>query len=189
MIDRPILLLDLDGVIVDLPGGIRKEYKELTGDDLGPMDSFRFEDSWPEAPKGIFDDIMHKQGFFRNLMPEPGAIEALKIIEKMEVDFFICTAPKRNSTYCVGEKWEWVQHYLGNTWTDKFIACHEKTLVYGDILLDDEPNKDGLVDPQWLHVIFDQTYNRDVAAWRPRVNWYTWPEIFLYWKEHVEKGT
>lgn len=177
-----ILLIDMDGVLVDFVGGVIKEYERKTGTVLEYPTEFRFEDAW----KGVADmdainDIMLQKDFFLNLEPMPGAIEACRMMEKMpSIDFHLCTAPKRGSTYCVGEKWEWIKHYLGQNWTDNFAAIYDKTLVHGDILLDDHPDQRGRMTPEWVQVLYDHPYNRDGLASRmPRITWDNWPDMFL----------
>jgi 5'-nucleotidase len=51
----------------------------------------------------------------------------------------------------------------------------DKTLVQGDVLIDDKPVVGGISIPQWRRVLFDQPYNRSVPG--PRVQWENWREI------------
>jgi 5'-nucleotidase len=55
------------------------------------------------------------------------------------------------------------------------ILTRDKTLVRGDILVDDKPTIAGLATPLWRHILFDQPYNRHFPTLR--LNWFTWREI------------
>ena len=51
------------------------------------------------------------------------------------------------------------------SWVDRIILTRDKTLVRGDILLDDAPlAKGSSLEPVWEHVYFDQPYNRPGAS-------------------------
>ena len=52
---------------------------------------------------------------------------------------FICTAPILASPYCAQEKLNWIRKHLGDKWLDKVILCQDKTMVAGDLLIDDKP--------------------------------------------------
>lgn len=179
----------MDGVIVDFVNGWINSYEEKTGVKLEYPDEFLLERNYsglagfkPE----LVNEIMLEKDFFLNLDPMPGAINALRILEKMPgVEAKICTAPKKGSIHCLGEKWEWTDYHLGKFWTDRFIGAYDKTLIYGDILLDDEPYKEGIVEPDWLHILYDHPYNRDID--KLRVTWENWPQLFLDYSQQLEK--
>ena len=40
-------------------------------------------------------------------------------------------------------QFEWVQEHLGQDWTGRMIVTKDKTMAYGDILIDDRPNVTG----------------------------------------------
>ncbi len=67
------------------------------------------------------------------------AIQSINEMEDMGLKVYICTAPLLTSRFCVQEKFEWVRRYLGEKWLDKIIMCQDKSLVRGDILIDDKP--------------------------------------------------
>ena len=75
--------------------------------------------------------------------------------------------------------------HLGKSWVDRIILTRDKTLVRGDILLDDAPQAKGSsLEPVWEHVYFDQPYNRpgvsDADPSRRRlVAWKDWRSLSL----------
>jgi 5'(3')-deoxyribonucleotidase len=75
-------------------------------------------------------------GFFANLEPIPGAIEAYKTLEK-SYDVFILTAPSYLNPLCYTEKRVWVEKHLGLETTPNLIICQRKEFLMGDYLIDD----------------------------------------------------
>jgi hypothetical protein len=49
------------------------------------------------------------------------------------------------------------------------ILTRDKTLVRGDVLVDDKPEIGGLATPHWRHLLYDQPYNRNSPG--PRMSW------------------
>ena len=80
-------------------------------------------------------EAKHVRGFFRNLKPMPGAIEAYNILDKHFKVYLLTTAPWSNPYACV-EKFEWVKEYLPNAYKNLIIS-HHKELNMGDYLIDD----------------------------------------------------
>jgi 5'-nucleotidase len=57
------------------------------------------------------------------------------------------------------------------------IVTRDKTLVYGDVLVDDNPAIVGAHTPAWTHVVYDQPYNRTIDG--PRMTWTDWRDVLL----------
>ena len=77
-------------------------------------------------------------GFFRKLHPIPGAawfMEAMSV----EHDVWIATRPSVLNPLCYSEKREWVEKHLGEHWCHKLIIIPDKSLLKGDLLIDDQP--------------------------------------------------
>jgi 5'-nucleotidase len=90
---------------------------------------------------------------------------------------YICTSPLHHYDNCVLEKFEWVEQHLGREFTSRLILSRDKTLVHGDVLVDDNPSVTGVRTPTWRHVVFHQNYNRTVMG--PRMTWQSWREVLL----------
>ena len=80
--------------------------------------------------------IMKEKGFFLSLEPIDGAIDTVKRLSKKH-DIWFCSKPHSEYKNCVLEKYMWIEKYFGKEWTKKIILTHSKSLVYGDILIDD----------------------------------------------------
>ncbi|WP_455003872.1 5' nucleotidase, NT5C type, partial [Cardiobacterium hominis] len=70
----------------------------------------------------------------------------------------------------VGEKIAWVEEHLGFDWTARVMLTKDKTLVRGDILIDDKPEISGSLSPVWQHWLYDAPYNRHINTPR-RIRW------------------
>lgn len=111
-----ILYIDMDGTLVDFEAGIpgvTKQQKERYGEE--------------------YDDI---PGFFDELPPVEGSIEAYhRLAEKYET-FILSTAPWNNHT-AWSAKNLWVRRHLPEVAHKRLILSHHKNLVQGDYLIDD----------------------------------------------------
>ena len=86
----------------------------------------------------------------------------------------VCTAPLTQYRYCVPEKYEWVERHLGADFIRNVVIAKDKTLVRGDVLIDDRPEITGHLAPAWRPLVYDQPYNR--ARGGPRMTWANWRE-------------
>ena len=74
-------------------------------------------------------------------------------------------------------KISWIIKHFGEKWVERMILTRDKTLVYGDILIDDKPKITGLqTHPNFLHVFFDQPFNHNVDNYRI-TQWSKWPLV------------
>lgn len=79
-----------------------------------------------------------RPGFFQDLEPLPGAIEAVKsLIDDDRYDVYILTAPSYMNPYCYMDKRIWIEKYFGIDFCKRLIICYYKNLLDGDILIDD----------------------------------------------------
>jgi 5'-nucleotidase len=92
------------------------------------------------------------------------------------MDVRICSSPLSQFENCVAEKYLWVERHLGREATNRLILTKDKTLVHGDLLIDDKPAIEGAMKPRWKHILFDAPYNREVAD-RPRITWKNWRSV------------
>ena len=68
------------------------------------------------------------------------------------------------SAFCAAEKYAWVERHLGAEWKGRILITSDKTLVRGDVLIDDKPLITGAeASPAWAHLLFDAPYNRPEA--------------------------
>lgn len=177
------MLIDQDGVLANYPKSLLEIWRMQHPQKFWlPLSDARQHDTameYPEEYRGMLESITLRKGFFRGLSPIEGAKEALETLLDMGHDVRICTSPKRNYQNCVAEKFEWVEDHLGVAWTERIILTRDKTLVHGDMLIDDKPNVTGVCTPTWKHILYDQPYNRHLTQ-QPRLTWANWKEVILW---------
>jgi len=176
-----IILLDMDGVLADFETGFVEGWRaRFPG--VPPLDPalrrhFNITDDYPPEQRSMVVDVYGAEGFFLHLAPVAGAIEGVRALEAMGHDIRFCSSPLRRYRHCVGEKYAWIDHYFGLDFVERLILTRDKTLVRGDVLIDDKPEITGAVAPAWRRIVFDQPYNRGVRA--PRMTWANWREVLL----------
>ena len=105
---KKIVYVDLDGVLAD----------------------------YDQAKIGTTEEDRRQKGFFENLSPIEGAIEAFKKLSEKYETYFLSTAPWTN-LHAPSEKRIWVEKHLGEYAFKKLILTHNKSLLKGDYLIDD----------------------------------------------------
>jgi len=152
----PMILIDMDGVVVDWDAGFKKVWGNRP---MRERIHYEMEECVPVEYAEEVKRVYSEQGFFLNLPPMSGAIVALNEIASRGYIVHLCTRPVL-SPYCVQEKYEWVRKHLGEEWMTRIITTNDKTVCRGTLLIDDHPNIRGSRFPSWRQVIFDQPYNR-----------------------------
>lgn len=174
-----VILVDMDGVIVDFEEGFlrgwRKRYPKLQFVPLERRKTQKIKDNYPAEYSSKIEDIYNKPGFYKTLKAIPQAVEALTIMQQLVGDVFICSTPLSKNPKNMQERYDWIRRYLGEFWTRRLILTSDKTLIRGDILIDDWV-RTGLYQPVWELVLFDQPYNKGENNKR-RLNWSNWKEV------------
>lgn len=129
-------------------------------------------------------------GFFLGLEPLPGALDAVRAMDALpDTEVFICTSPLLKYQHCVGEKYQWVEKHLGPRFVERIILTRDKTVVSGDLLIDDKDTIRGQEEtPSWEHILFTCCHNQhlDLPPTRRRLS--SWSDN---WREIVDskRGT
>lgn len=175
-----LILLDQDGVLADFEHAFIAAWRERHPD-IAPIEfearkSFHILEDYPEDLRAKAEAIYTAPGFIRNLPPVPGAIDAVRELMALGMDVRICSSPLRQYDNNVLEKYQWIEQHLGRAATERLILTRDKTLVQGDLLIDDRPRIEGAVRPRWQHVIYDAPYNRHETG-RLRLTWASWRNV------------
>lgn len=120
---QELLFIDMDGVLVDFYRGVRDHYPDF--------------DSYPQdRQREITSELSARSGFFTQLQPIPGALEAFRTLSAL-YDTYILSTPDWNGVNSWTEKRIWVEQYLGQAAHKRLILTHNKGLFTGRALIDD----------------------------------------------------
>lgn len=175
-----IVLIDLDGVEADWGYGydVLAKYRKLHEEGGVPYaERPRWDlcEGLTERGVAINSWIMEQSGFYYTLPPIAGAIEATKrIIEAGHSVWFVSTPHPHNRT-CASDKYDWVEEHFGFDYRRRTILTDDKTLVMGDVLIDDRPLIEGEnPNPTWKHLCFGEYgYSSTTQSERAK----TWDDV------------
>lgn len=181
---KPVtILVDMDNVIADQLGGfyriLAKEYPHIVLPSRESLTEFDIELNFPNEHRELIRSLRLREGFFRNLAVMEGVREGLARLSEAVENVRIVTAPTWRWRHCVPEKYAWIEEHLGRDWCGKIILTRDKTLIQGDVLIDDAPTVSGICVPTWARVLYDQPYNRNIDL--PRGTWDTMRTILGAW--------
>lgn len=175
-----LILVDQDGPLASFERGFLEGWRAQFPDEpyipLEQRTTFYPREQYPKELREKVESIYFAPGFYLNLPPTNGAIEAIKEMVALGHGVKICTSPLDRYEDCVLEKYQWVERHLGRDFTKKIIITKDKTFVRGDILINDKPEVTGILEPTWKHIIFDYPFNRHVRE-RTRIDWSNWKEV------------
>ena len=133
--ERPRILIDMDGVIADFAK--KRDEMKSKGSKLKDNE---------------FEDI---PGFFIDLKVIPGAIEAFNRLYKFFDIYIVSTAPWGNDS-ANSDKKIWLVNNFGPKIKKRLILTHNKALIIGDYIIDDR-TKNGVVLSAAEHIHFGST--------------------------------
>jgi 5'-nucleotidase len=171
-----IILIDMDEVIANYSLSIKNFMKPY----IGHIE--KENELWPYINKNLNHEHIKtctSPGFFRNLMVVPGAIEAVRSIKDEGYNIKFCSTPQVNST-SHSEKCDWIAEKFGIDMASNLILTHDKTLIRGDILIDDKVNIKGLKpNTEFTHILFRTPYNEHAKPEHQLNDWYDdWKTLF-----------
>jgi 5'-nucleotidase len=183
---KPIFLIDMDSITVDMTPTWLKIYHERTGEKL----LRKHHTEWAfgkiaKYPKEL-NAIYEEDGFFANLPPMPNAPEYItKLLEK-KVDVIFLTQLPRRSDFAAKDKRLWIEKHIPKFDQRNVIFAHRKHIVCGDLLFDDNPIHlrmwKEFHDFQALTATIDYPYNKDspfkLADWRFKVKSRAWKDFY-----------
>lgn len=113
---KKIVYVDMDGVVADF-------------DKAFPLVA---EKTWVEGCEKKVPE-----GFFLNLEPIDGAVEALHKLSALGYDLYFLSTPQWSNPDCWKEKRLWVEKHFGELMFKRLILTHNKGLLKGSYLIDD----------------------------------------------------
>jgi 5'-nucleotidase len=177
-----VVLVDQDGVLADFDGEFLRRWRDNNPEyaflPLSERSNFYIYQDYPNELMQEVELIYNSPGFIASLPPIPGGLESIIEMKKAGYNVKICTAQIPGNHVCLIEKQDWIARNLGEKWLEDLIISNDKTLIYGDILIDDKPEIKGMRIPTWEHVVFDAPYNRYVQGKRRLSGWQDWNLLF-----------
>jgi 5'(3')-deoxyribonucleotidase len=117
---KELIFIDMDGVLADA-----EKKMQIWSSKLGLTTTELFKKK-----------LYHMPGFYADLPPVDGAVEAFEILSK-RFEVYILTAPSWENPSCYTDKRLWVEKYLGKSAYKRLIISNDKSLFTGRALIDD----------------------------------------------------
>lgn len=189
------ILWDMDAVSADwdlgLKNGLIQKFPGFSFKEPQDREHWWYSKNHPEHLRAEIDAVAFVPGFFENLAVKEGAMEAMKWALKQGFSISICTSPlwTKDETIvarCISEKVRWLSRHVGSFATlfrpdadVQVVFAHDKTLMHGDVLIDDNPEISGKMVPSWKQLLFDEDYLFSKHLTLPRINWSNYKEVLM----------
>ena len=119
--NKKIIYIDMDGVLVDLNSEIKNWFN-----------------NHPHLIEKFKNCPDHIPGIFRNPAPIEGAIEAVKkLAESGKYELYIATSAPWGNPQSLTDKRYWIENHFGELFHKKLVTTHRKDMLLGDYLIDD----------------------------------------------------
>jgi 5'(3')-deoxyribonucleotidase len=136
---KPIILLDMDGICVDMTPTWLKIHYERTGEKLLTKNQSHWAFGRLSKYPRKLNKIYEEDGFFANLPPIANSPEYISKFLEKKADVIFLTQLPRKSEFAAKDKRAWVEKFLPKFDQRNIIFAHRKALVNGDVLFDDNP--------------------------------------------------
>lgn len=164
MIERPIILVDMDDTTVETinywTALLNKEHN-LSPRTHGPLPDIK---TWyPELTAEQVYEPLRAPGFFRNLKPREGALDTIREWLNAGFDVRFASVVYPDCPFGYADKLVWIDKHIPEMSNRTIIfSSHDKTLLYGTVLIDDHPTH--IKDAAWpLPICMAQSWNTSVS--------------------------
>ena len=167
---RPIILLDLDAVLFDFHGALHDHVariaQEMSFENTLPQefDTWALFNGHKETDEAISRSL-NSPGFFGDMPVMPGAVEAVAFLREY-AEVFFCSTPFHTNPTCAEEKSYAVNKHFGKGSGQRLILTSDKTVISGEVLVDDRPDVKGVLSHyhDWTQVFFTHKYNSHIEG-------------------------
>lgn len=176
--DKPILLLDMDGPLANFDKAFydfvrRSRFTlELDGLDDPRRQRFMTQNMPIDSERQYARRHVDSTRWFLELPVTDGALDGVPILME-HFDVWVCTKPLEANVNCRDDKARWLRLWFPQL-EPKLIIAPTKSMVHGDILLDDAPKFDCMEIATWEPVLFPDVFNvQPGCGWEHLPRW-TW---------------
>lgn len=161
-----IILVDMDNVGADFIGKVlrvwKEDYPHIPAPDRQQIEHYEIGHGLDEDAKKLIRQIWHRQNFYLDLDLEPDVTVAIREMSEAGLDVVFCSAPVISppETTCHSNKVNWIYEHFGLKMASDCALLADKTMIRGDVLIDDKPTIHGRCRPFWEHVYYDAPWNR-----------------------------
>lgn len=179
--EAPLILLDQDGPLADFDAAIHGVLADL-GHDPAELVATEWDYSRDvERHFGIdavlaLDEARLSAAFFRHLTVTEGAQEGVSRLLEAGCRVAVCTAPSLANPTCASDKLAWIEEHFPAL-AERVIITVDKTLVHGDLLVDDKPVVTGSMRPSWSHLRFASKGTEHLDDGWEISGWHEWEAI------------
>jgi 5'(3')-deoxyribonucleotidase len=178
---KPFILVDMDGTTINIDAPFRETLVEIAPH-IKPVvfediTDYHMERLYPPEAQQYLHQVWITPGLFARAKPFPGAIEALAEMSE-GVNMFICSTPRWDNPTCIADKRASIFKYFGREWLEnrRLYLVDDKTMIFGQYLIDDKSEIKGARFPFWEHILYDRPWNQHVQGKR-RMTWQNWREV------------
>lgn len=180
----PIILTDMDGVLYEWGAQLNRVLQML--DPSFPIVPDRYRTgfghlSGPNANTTVLKWALEHPHLYTHGTMTPSADAALAIMRDIGLDVLLCTTPAWKNPAAYNGKRDFAVDNFGDWVGEALVFTHDKTLVFGDVIIDDKPGITGRHTPSWDHIVFDRSYNEGYDTGHRIHGWhgYGWLEALL----------
>lgn len=167
---QPTILVDVDEVVADLLGTWLHRYNvkyddRLAREDITEWDLTEFVK--PECGDKIYE-FLGDYFIYDDVPPIPGALRGVEKLRSLGRVVFVSSA----NAATMAAKVHWLERWgllEDDPRHSNLVYAHDKSLVRGDILIDDGPHNVGAFPGETI--LFDQYHNRSHAHPRRARDW------------------
>lgn len=187
---KPVLLCDMDGPLAEFDALFFERVLErgwqIECTFAERRHRFATDHMVDEAERRLARLMVHEPGWFASLPVQDGAVDGLNELAKY-AEVWICTKPLEENPTCRDEKAAWLEQHFGEKWVRRLILAPDKSLVHGQVLLDDAPKPAWFPRATWAPVIFPTPFNGPDSQWAtlPRWTWGDDPLVLLEYGARV----
>lgn len=103
--------------------------------------------------------MVDSAGWFRGLPVVRGAREGVDRLLDAGLDLWVCTKPLEVNPTCRDDKGAWIEEHFPEL-LHRLIITPDKSMVRGDVLIDDAPKPAWFSRATWQPLIYDLPFNR-----------------------------